>query len=198
MKDLSFICCSVLRREIETFLSLYYPLAEQVFLDSMLHMRPEMLRKAIDEAIAVRPDRHCLLVYGDCHSYMKETGQRPHCARTDGINCGDLLLGRDLYLTYRNGKAFLFLPEWTERWREIFQKELGFSDPALAREFMQESRRRLVYVDTGLIPVPDKTLREISDFFGMPMEIVPISLENLRRALQSAVQRLEEKASRES
>jgi hypothetical protein len=59
---------------------------------------------------------------------------------------------------------------------------------------MQESQRRLVCVDTGLIPVPEKTLQEISEFFGMPMEIVAISLDNLRRALQSAVQRLEEKA----
>ncbi len=198
MKSLSFICCSVLRREIEEFLSQDYPQAEQIFLDSMLHMRPEMLHQAIDQALAARPDRHCLLVYGDCHAYMKETGERPHCTRTDAINCGDLLLGRELYRTYRNGKAFLFLPEWTERWREVFQKELGFSDQSLARDFMQESQRRLVYVDTGLIPVPETTLQEISEFFGMPMEIVPVSLNQLRQAVRSAVERLKAKTAHES
>ncbi len=198
MKALSFICCSVLRREIETFLSEDYPEAEQVFLDSMLHMRPEMLHHVIDEAIAARPDRHCLLVYGDCHAHMKEMGRRSDCARTDAINCGDLLLGRDLYRTYRSEKAFLFLPEWTERWREVFQKELGFSDPSLAREFMQESQRRLVYLDTRLIPVPAKTLQEIADFFSMPMEIVSVSLDKLRQAVRSAVQHLEAKAAHES
>ncbi len=198
MKALSFICCSVLRRELEAFLGQDYPQAEQVFLDSMLHMRPEMLHKAINEALAVRPDRQCLLVYGDCHAHMKETGLRPHCARSDAINCGDLLLGRSLYLTYRNSKAFLFLPEWTERWREVFEKELGFSDPALAREFMQESQRRLVYVNTGLIPVPHETLQEIAEFFSMPMEIVSVSLDTLRQAIHSAMQHLEKKAAHES
>jgi len=197
MIPLSFICCSVLRREIESFLRRDYPQAEQVFLDSMLHMHPEKLHQTLDEVLAARADRACLLIYGDCHAHMRETGELPQCAKTDAINCGDLLLGRELYRTYRNGKAFLFLPEWTERWREVFQQELGFKDQALAREFMQESQRQLVYVDTGLIPVPEKTLQEIAEFFNMPMEIVSVSLDQLRRAVRSAVERLEAKTAHE-
>ncbi len=190
MNKLSIICCSVLRREIESFLVQEYPEAEAVFLDSMLHMHPEKLRQAIDEAMAARTDRGCLLVYGDCHAHMREASGRPHCVRTGAVNCGELLLGQELYQSYRKQKAFLFLPEWTERWREVFQKELGFFDQSLAREFMQENQHRLVYLDTGLIPVPEKTLDKIAGFLGMPVEVVAVPLSQLRQAVQSAVHRL--------
>ena len=198
MKSLTVICCSVLGREISEILSQDYPDAEPIFLSSMLHMHPELLRKAIDEVLPTRPDRHCLLVYGDCHAHIRETAGRPLCTKTDAINCGDLLLGRELYRTFCREKAFLFLPEWTKRWREVFQKELGFSDQSLAREFMQENQSRLVYLDTGLIPVPEKILVEISEYFRMPMDIVSVSLDQLRETVLSAVKQLEARSAHES
>lgn len=198
MRTLSIICCSVLRREIEAFALRQYPDAELIFLDSMLHMHPEKLRLTIDAALAARPDRDCLLVYGDCHAHMHETGQRQHCARTNAVNCGELLLGRETYRSFRNQKVFLFLPEWTERWREVFIKELGFSDQTLAREFMLESQRRLVYLDTGLIPVPKIALEEIADYFGMPVDVLAVSLNALHQNVRLTIQHLQTRDSHEA
>ena len=197
MKPLAFICCGVLRREIMEILRQDHPEAEQIFLESMLHMHPEMLREAIDEVMTPRGDRPCLLVYGDCHAHIQETGKQPNCAKTEAINCGDLLLGRELYRTYRNEKAFLFLPEWTERWREVFQTEMGFLDQELARDFMQENQSKLIYLDTGIVPVPRETLDEISEYFSMPIEVITVTLDHLRQKVRVAVQRLEEKATDE-
>ena len=191
MKPLSVVCCSVLRRELEHILDEDLPDAECVFLDSMLHMHPEELCRTIDAVLAARADRRILLVYGDCHARMTETSRRPQCAKTGAVNCGELLLGRELYREFRNGKTFLFLPEWTQRWREVFVQELGFTDRSLARVFMQENQRRLVYLDTALIPVPERTLAEIAGYFGMPVEIVPVTLVHLRQAVRDAARRLE-------
>jgi hypothetical protein len=190
MKPLTVICCSVLQREIESLLAEDYPEAELVLLDSMLHMHPETMHVAIDTEIAARPDRYCLLVYGDCHAHMRETAERPHCAKVKGVNCGQLLLGKEDYRACRNGKTFLFLPEWTERWHEVFEKELGFTDRDLAREFMHENQRNLLYLDTGLIPVPQDTLDDIGDFFNMPIEVRPVSLTALRQAVKTAIDQL--------
>lgn len=193
MRELTFIICSVLVREAQTFLSLDYPNAEQIYLNSVLHIYPQKLHKNIEAALETRESRCCVLIYGDCSAHFKAISQRPNCERTGAVNCGELLLGPELYRSYRNEKAFLFLPEWTERWQEIFQQELGFSDPSLAQEFMQENQRRLVYLDTGLISVPWNQLKDISKFFNMPTEVVSVSLEHLRQAVKSAVQRLEAK-----
>lgn len=191
MKPLTLVCCSVLRREMERILEEELPDAQAVFLDSMLHMHPEELCRTIDAVLAARIDRRILLVYGDCHARMAETGRRPQCARTGAVNCGELLLGQQRYREFRNGKTFLFLPEWTQRWREVFVQELGFADRSLAREFMQDNQRRLVYLDTGLIPVPTRTLAEIEEYFGMPVEIVAVTLVHLRQAVRDVARRLE-------
>lgn len=191
MKPLTVVCCSVLRREIGHILAEELPDAEGVFLDSMLHMHPEELRRTIDAVLAAGIDRRTLLVYGDCHARMAETCRQPQCARTEAVNCGELLLGRQRYREFRNDKTFLFLPEWTERWQEVFVQELGFTDRSLAREFMQENQRRLVYLDTGQIPVPERILAEIAGYFGMPVEIVAVTLAHLRQAVRDAARRLE-------
>jgi hypothetical protein len=197
MKGLSFICCSVLRRELSAFLATEYPGAEICFLDSTLHLYPQRLQVEMDKALAARGHRGCVLIYGDCHAHIRECADKPQCSRTDGVNCSELLLGREAYSRYRAGKTFIFLPEWTGRWREIFEKELGFTDQTLAREFMQDNQRGLLYLDTGIFPVPQTTLSEISDYFAMTVEIMPVSLQHLQDRVRSAVVRLKTKAAHE-
>lgn len=198
MKLLNVICCSVLRREMEEVLRQEYPQARAIFLDSMLHMRPRKLQQALERTLCGLPSRTCLLIYGDCHPFMQDMERQYHCCRTAGINCSDLLLGRELYAQYRKEGAFFFLPEWTARWREVFQKELGFTTPSLAKEFMQENRGKLIYLDTGLLPVPEQTLGEISTYFGMPVDVLPVSLALLHAAVRSAMRCLEGKSPDES
>ena len=190
MNELSFLCCSVLRNELELLLPTRYPAAEVVFLDSMLHMRPRALEEELHLWLAQRAGRQCVLVYGDCHAHMREDASRPGCVRTAGANCGELLLGRKEYRRLRHEQAFLFLPEWTRRWREVFENQLGFADRELAREFMAETRKRLIYLDTGLEPPPVMTLADIEEFFAMKVEVLPVALDHLIEAIALATARL--------
>lgn len=190
-KPLAVICCSVLKKELEAVLDSNSQVSEKIFIDSMLHMHPEKLHRTMENMISGKPDHFYLIVYGDCHAYMKDIERRPHCVRTAGGNCGEILLGKEQYKACRNEKTFLFLPEWTGRWKEIFQQHLGFSDQSLAREFMQENMNRLVYLNTGLAPIPEKIILEIADFFDMPVNIMEAPLTHLSQAVESALKRLE-------
>jgi hypothetical protein len=199
MKQVPLIlCCSVLKQEILSVLGTMPEASGLVFLDSMLHMHPEGLYRSMKKVLSEQKDRPCLIVYGDCHAYMHEMAQIPGCVRLPGVNCAELLLGPERYAVCRREKTFLFLPEWTERWQEVFQKELGFSDRALAREFMGETRKRLAYLDTGLVPVPTKTLDDIASFFDMPVETIPAPLGHLARAVETALMQLEKGPNHES
>lgn len=161
-----------------------------VTLDSMLHMRPANLERELQRVMAAAPDGRYLLVYGECHPRMHEMQGGERVSRVAGINCCDILLGRDAYRKLQKEQAFVFLPEWTLRWREVFARELGFDEPELARAFMKEYRRRLVYLDTGVLPVPDATLREIAEFFAQPVDVLPITLDILLQGIQDARQKL--------
>ena len=74
---------------------------------------------------------------------------------------------------------------------------MGFLDQELARDFMQENQSKLIYLDTGIVPVPRETLDEISEYFSMPIEVITVTLDHLRQKVRVAVQRLEEKATDE-
>jgi hypothetical protein len=184
------LSCGVFRMEIESLARQGKLDCRIITLESMLHMKPEKLRQEMETVIAAQKGSKILILYGDCHPYMHEIQSRENFAKVDGMNCCEIFLGTELYKKLQREQAFIFLPEWTQRWREIFHKELGFEDQEIAGSFMRDIIRQLVYVDTGVIPVPHKTLHEISEYFGMPVEILNISLDNLQDSLNNALIKL--------
>ncbi len=191
MKAVAVLSCSVLRAEVEAILAEDYPDIQPVFLDSRLHMHPAALQERLEDSLSRRA-LPTLVLYGDCGTDMRKIDKCSGCVRPKTVNCCELMAGHELYLSLRNSQAFVLLPEWTVRWKEIFQKDLGFSDEKLARSFMHEYRHSLVYLDTGVTEIPHKTLQDIEAFFAMPVSIVKVGLEPLRAYIRQAVEKLRE------
>ena len=183
------ISCSIFRREIEALrASGQFDLPVE-FLDSMLHLVPAALESRLQEALRTarddEPGQAVMMVYGDCCGHMETMASRPGTARTGGINCCEIILGSETYRRLRKEGAFFFMPEWTTRWKEVFQSQLGLLGPEVPT-FMRELHTRIIYLDTGQIPVPRAELAEASEFLGLPVEIMPVSLDFLLASLQSA------------
>jgi hypothetical protein len=182
------IGCSILRREIQHLTQTKQWDVPCRFLGSMLHMAPEQLEVGLEASLAGA--RHeglvVVLAYGDCCPRMEDLSSAKDVSRTKGINCCEVLLGKETYHRMRREGAFFLLPEWTLDWKRVFKNELGL-EGSNARMFMQEMHTRLVYLDTGLAPVPQTELDELADYAGLPIEILPISLEHLLASLKAAV-----------
>lgn len=187
---LHFLSCGILSKELEAIVPNAYPEARLVFLDSILHMDPPALGRSLRGALDAIGENPCVLVYGDCHAGMEED-LGPGRVRVDAVNCVEMVLGKEAYAAARSGGNFIFLPEWTPRWREVFTRRIGFTDPALASEFMRETRQGLCYLDTGVYPLPRDILNDISAFFSMDVEVRPVGLGPLGDCLAAAVGRLE-------
>jgi hypothetical protein len=114
------------------------------------------------------------------------TRYQPGVRRTEGINCCEIILGRDTYRQLRREGAFFLMPEWALSWRKIFVSQLGLLGPR-AKSFMQEMHTKLIYLDTGILPVPQAELAEASEFLGLPVEILPVSLAPLLANLQQSL-----------
>jgi hypothetical protein len=185
------IACSVFQSELETLRrrrDISFPIR---YLSSTLHMHPVKLYHSLDALLKreSKPDQKILLVYGDCHAHMHEHDSGPNVCRVRGVNCPEILLGKDTYSSLLRQGAFFLLPEWTMRWREIFQTELGLKGE-VAKAFMKEMHTRLVYLDTGQIPVPKEQLKAITDYAGLPWEILKVSPDYLLAAIREAIKRL--------
>ncbi len=180
-----WLSCGVLRAELEALHQRGQIGGELRFLDSMLHMCPPQLETVLTERLLQAEPGRLVLVYGDCCPRMLDLVRRFRVGRVDAINCAQLLVGRLRYRELMRAEAFLLLPEWTQRWREIFRDELGLS-AAVAPDFMREHRRELVYLDLGLSAVPRQTLDECAAFTGLPWRVESVPLDHLLVALHVA------------
>jgi hypothetical protein len=190
-KKITCLACGVFKNEIEALARQGKLDLDIVTLESMLHMKPALLEQEMGQALEASPNDTFLLLYGDCHPRMREMQNKENVSKVVGINCCEIFLGKEAYRTLQREEAFIFLPEWTLRWQEVFTMELGFEDPQAAQEFMKEYRKKLVYIDTGVMPIPESILQDISAFFDMPVEILHISLDVLSKGIQNTLRKLE-------
>lgn len=183
-----WLCCGVLRNEMEEFFHKGKIGGELICLDSMLHMEPLMLEKKVEEALGRLSGRagRIVLVYGDCAAHLLDIVKKYRVGRVPVINCAQLLVGRERYRQLMHEGAFLVLPEWALRWEHIMKTELGLSEP-VAHDLMGEHREVLVYLDTGIVPAPERQLREFSAFTGLPWKVETVSLDTMLATLLAAL-----------
>ena len=186
------ISCSIFLNEVNALLEegrLDRPFR---FQSSMLHMHPEQLgprlRALVDQEL--KKGHQVVLVYGDCAGLMSELEATPGVVRILGKNCIEIFLGKEEYRRLSHEGAFFLLPEWAHRWHHIFSSELGFNQEN-ARSFMRDMHQKLVYLDTGIVSVPKRTLEACSDYCRLPYEVLPISLNHLCHAIDEAIHRVE-------
>jgi hypothetical protein len=182
------LCCGIFEREMGRLDPGIRSRIEPAFLDSMLHMRPALLEARLAEALGEAPLRPTVVVYGDCCPHMRELVDAPGLSRTEGVNCVEIALGPARFKELRRGGAFFFMPEWVPRWREVFAFELGFEDPDLARTFMLESARVLVYIDTGCAAIPSAELEDIGRYFALPVRVERPGLGGLESAIRASLE----------
>ncbi|MFA6560706.1 MAG: DUF1638 domain-containing protein [Verrucomicrobiia bacterium] len=186
-----WLSCGVLRSEMEALHRQGRIAGQLLFLDSMLHMAPPKLETRLTAALEQAAPRNgssstrVVLVYGDCCARMLDLAKQFRAGRVNAMNCAELLLGRTRYHDLMREQAFLLLPEWAPRWREVVRDELGLSEP-VARDLMGEHRRLLVYLDTGLAPVPQPALEQCSAYTGLPWRVEPVALDHLLASLLDA------------
>lgn len=182
-----WLCCGVVSAEMEELQRRGLIAGELLFLDSMLHMDPPLLEATLTAALAARSGQPgtLVLVYGDCAAHMLDLVRRFRAGRVSVINCAQLLLGRERYRQLMREEAFLVLPEWARRWEQIMKSELGLNEET-ARGLMGENRGVLVYLDSGLVPVPEQQLAAFSAYSGLPWRVEKVSLDCMLAALLAA------------
>lgn len=185
------ICCSVLRAEMMSLHRTHWPNHTLRFLDSLLHMHPQRLWTELVSLVEenLNEGRGLVLVYGDCCARMTALESRPGLVRTVGHNCCELLLGRAAYRRLSHEGAFFLLPEWAHRWPEVMATELGLSH-GNATDLMRDMHRKLLYLDTGVVPVPTSALQACGEYCGLPWVVQPVTLEILRATIDEALLRL--------
>jgi hypothetical protein len=122
---------------------------------------------------------------------MFDIDKKHNVKRTKGLNCSNILLGASEYRKLRKEGAFILFNEWVHRWKEVFMEEFGFQKSEHATLFMKEMHTKFVYLDLGDAEIPHDTLKELSDFCGLPYIIKPSTSKLLAKSIFSLNQLFE-------
>ncbi len=187
--NITIISCSIFRNEIEVYMKERN--LNVIFLDSILHMKPEKLnfslKKTMEEEI--HKGNKILLLYGDCSPSMRNFELNGQVTRVEGINCCEILVGREKYRELRKDRVFFLMNEWLVRWKEIFEKHLGLKGD-IAKTFMKEMHSYLLYLHTGFTEIPVDSLNEISSYTGLKWQVLTVSTENIQKEIEKAIENL--------
>lgn len=186
------VTCSVFRAEVTHLWKTCWPHLKVPFQSSMLHMNPVKLGCRLEMVVdnELRQGRRVVLVYGECFPGMGELESRPGVTRTRGGNCAEMVLGHKEYVRLLRAGAFFLLPEWAAQGDRYFRRDLGLNRDN-ATSLMRDSHNTLLYLDTGVAPIPEQGLQAVSRHCGLPWEILPVSLDRLRAVIEDALQRLD-------
>lgn len=181
--NIIIIACSIFKSELEHLKNSGAIDVPIVYLNSMLHMYPQQLKEDLDSKIKENSHLKIVLVFGDCHARMVDYEQNKNIVRTEGINCCEIFLGSSDYRKIRHEGAFILLPEWAERWKEVFVDYMGFKNSKSTKQFMTDMHKKLIYVDTGYVQINQPLLEEIAEYVGLPLEIYRSSIFELEKQL---------------
>ena len=181
--NIIIIACSIFKTELDHLKKTGKINIPIIYLNSMLHMYPKKLQEILDTKIKENNNFRIVLVFGDCHARMIDYEENKNIVRTPGINCCEIFIGTSNYHKIRKEGAFILLPEWAERWKEVFIDYMGFKNAKSTTQFMNDMHKKLVYIDTGYKEINNPLLKEISDFVGLPLEIYNSSISELENNL---------------
>lgn len=186
------ITCSVFRAEVTRLWKTCWPDLTVPFQSSMLHMNPAKLGRRLETVVEkeLRQGHRVVLIYGECFPGMAALESRPGVARTRGGNCAEMILGHDEYRRLLRDGAFFLLPEWAAQGDKYFKRDLGLNREN-ATSLMRDSHRKLLYLDTGVVPIPERGLQSVAGYCGLPWEVLPVSLDGLRAVIEDALHRLD-------
>lgn len=186
-QNITLISCSLFRREIDFLRSRQELELPVVYINSMLHIYPEKLQKIMDKLILreVKRGQKIVLLYGECHAYISDYLKNPDVERVKALNCIEIILGKEQYKIIQKERIFCFMPEWINRWEDIFKNHLGLNREN-ARAFMKDMHSKALYIDTGAAPIPSEIIQDIQDYIGLDMDIMTVNLNQLLGSINQA------------
>jgi hypothetical protein len=181
------IACSVFKNALKQ-ISPTLKDEEITYLDSMLHMHPSELQQVLSDELT-KSKEPTLILFGDCTPKMNQDVRKSNIQKIPGVNCIDIMLGETEYKKLKKGGAFFLMAEWTYRWKEVFEDELGLN-PTIAPDFFNDLHNKFTYLDDGSIPVPIQTLEEIKSYANLDYEIYTLDMDIFKQKVRTALKKL--------
>lgn len=173
-----FVGCSILEKEINQVMKKMGLINKTVFIDAALHVNLDRLEEAVREKLdeTSHLGKPIILVGNKCHPDMDLITKEYDGQIVTRCNCLELLLGDKMKELDKEARIFYITSGWLEKWKEIFITGLGWDEIDGRQNFGFYDK--ILLLDLGT-PIDDMDMLEFFEFTQIPIELYPITLDNL-------------------
>lgn len=159
------------------------------FLDSALHCDFGQLADSLNTCLRKHRDREVIVLYGTCHPLMEHMLQDAGTFRTEGQNCVEQLLGKDLFTEELQKGAFFLMEDWARRWDYITSKSFPDCKLGVIREIFQTDRKYFLALRTPCSGDFTALAEQVAAEMDVPLKWMDVNLDHLTKVLQQAIDR---------
>lgn len=176
--DTVFISCGIFQEELKHLAEKGLFDGNIIFLDAALHVNFDKLKAQLQHALdqAKETGAELRVIYGHCHPDIMDILDRYRAKKLAAGNCLEAMIGPDeMRRLNAEAKSFFLSVGWVNNWEKMF--EMGKEDFNFDFKSMFEHYKRIVVLDTGIIPVDEEKIQKFSAFTGLPVERKAITLD---------------------
>lgn len=175
------ICCGILKDELD-YLTRGRD-TEVLYIDAALHVDFNRLAGALKDVLNNAGGEGALLVIGGkCHPDMEKMTAECGGRLVGAGNCIEMLLGDKMAEVDAESRTFYLTSGWLDNWRKIFIEGLKWDGIDARQNFGYYDR--ILLLDTGVVPIDEEKVLEFYDYTQVPVEIMQVGLDNLRKLLE--------------
>jgi hypothetical protein len=181
-----FISCGIFKEEIE-YLTREKKFPHRViFLDAALHVNFDRLKASLVDALEKNRAEGAAIkvLYGHCHPEIMDLLKRYGAEKLGAGNCLEAFVGHEeIVRLNKEATSFFLSAGWVNNWEKMF--EAGKKDFDFDFRSMFKQYKRILVFDTGVIPLNEEKVRLFSEFTGLPVERMSITLDHFLGLIQS-------------
>jgi len=177
-KSVIFISCGIFQEELKHLAEKGLFDGNIIFLDAALHVNFDKLKAQLEQALEKSKEtgKELRVLYGHCHPDMIEILERYRAKKLAAGNCLEAMIGpEEMIRLNAEAKSFFLSVGWVNYWEKMF--EMGKEDFNFDFKTMFLHYKRIVVLDTGIIPIDEEKIQKFSAFTGLPIERKPITLD---------------------
>ncbi|MDP3443446.1 MAG: DUF1638 domain-containing protein, partial [Ignavibacteria bacterium] len=123
---------------------------------------------------------------GNCHARkMDNESLHPKLKLVVLEQCFELILNKEIIYHYIRQGNYIISNGWLKNYKHHIA-EWGFTDQS-AKVFFTESINKILFLDSGIDTDYLPKLKSVSDYMGLPYEILPVGLSHCRNYIDSEV-----------
>lgn len=179
------LCCGIVSRELDHLLQQRQ--AEVTYLDPALHVDLDRMAAELGRGMQWVGEGGALVLGTQCHPDLTNLTAGMGIYGIQAKSCIEMLLGDEMARMDSEAKTFYITGGWLENWRSIFIEGLKWDEIDARQNFGYYDR--ILLLDTGMWPIDDEMILEFYGYTQVPVEIVSVTLDNMRILLEQILQK---------